>query len=112
MGTLGADIRYAARMLRSNPGFTAIAVAALALGIGANTAIFTVVNTVLLQPLPFHEPDRIMQVGRLFGDNRIGDSNSIPKFMVWRQNDVFESMTIFTQVGAGVNIAVADRPEQ
>src|SRR4051812_45215098 len=113
MGTLAADIRYASRMLRSNPGFTAIAVAALALGIGANTAIFTVVNTVLLQPLPFHEPDRIMQIGRSYGgDERMGDSNSIPKFMVWRQNDVFESMTIFSQVGAGVNIAVADRPEQ
>jgi putative ABC transport system permease protein len=111
MGTLGADIRYAWRMLLGNPGFSAIAIAALALGIGANTAIFTVVNSVLLQPLPYTEPDRIMQLGRLYGKNT-SDSNSIPKYMMWRNNDVFESMTIYTLVGAGVNIAAGDRPEQ
>jgi putative ABC transport system permease protein len=111
MGTFGADVRYAMRMLKSNPGFTAIAVAALALGIGANTAIFTVVNSVLLQPLPYPQPDRIMQVGRQFRDGA-STSNSIPKFMVWRHNDVFEALTLFGQSGTGVNIAAGDRPEQ
>ncbi|HEY1219600.1 MAG TPA: hypothetical protein VGF03_11725, partial [Bryobacteraceae bacterium] len=64
MGTFAFDIRYAFRMLARNPGFAAIAIVALALGIGVNTAIFTVVNAVLLQPLPYPEPDRIMEVDR------------------------------------------------
>ncbi len=111
MGTLVADIRYALRTLKSNPGFAVIAVAALALGIGANTAIFTVVNSVLLQPLPYPQPDRIMQLGRLYGKD-YSFSNSIPKFMTWRQNDVFESMALLSQAGAGVNLVAGDRPEQ
>ena len=101
MGTLAADIRYAFRMMRTNPAFTAVAITVLALGIAANTAIFTVIDSVLLQPLPYPEPDRLMQVGRLYPDNNYGFSNSIPKYMVWRQNQVFESMTLFGQGGPG-----------
>ena len=116
METLLADLRYAARMLRGNPGFTGVAVAALALGIGANTAIFTVVNDVLLQPLPYPEPDRIMEVGRAFqrpnGGENYGYSNSIPKYMVWRQNDAFGSFALFGQSGPSVRIGTGDRPEQ
>src|SRR5438309_1868631 len=94
MQTLVADVRYALRTMRRNIGFTTIALAALAIGIGANTAIFTVVDAVLLQPLPYPQSDRIMKLGRRYPTG-MGNSNSIPKYMVWRQNDVFDVMAIY-----------------
>lgn len=112
MGNFAADVRYAFRMMRANPAFTAVAITVLALGIAANAAIFTVINSVLLQPLPYPEPDRIMQLGRLYPGNNFGFSNSIPKYMVWLRNDAFESMTLFGQGGPGMNLGTGDRPEQ
>jgi putative ABC transport system permease protein len=110
MGTLTADLLYAWRTMRTNAGFTAVAVAALALGIGANTAIFTVVNSVMLEPLPYPEPDRLVRLGRQF-PNGNGYSNSIPKYMAWRQNDVFESMTLYDFSPLTMNLGAGDRPE-
>ncbi len=111
MGTLADDLRYAWRMLLKNPTFAAIAVAALALGIGANTAIFTVVNAVLLQPLPYREADRIVKLQRMYPTGPQG-ANSIPKYMAWTHNHVFESMTLYGQNAPGMNLGGGDRPQQ
>ncbi len=106
------DIRYAFRMLRRSPGFTATAIAALALGIGANTAIFTVVNTVLLQPLAYPQPDRLVQL-ELSSAQGNGNITSIPKYMVWReQTQVLQDVAAYDLGGPGVNLTGGDRPEQ
>jgi len=111
MENLLADSRHAFRVFRKSPGFTAIAVTALALGIGANTAIFSVINVVLLKPLPYPEPDRIMRIARGFPGGS-GDSASIPKFNTWKKNDVFAAMAAYDFVGPGMNVGGSDHPEQ
>ncbi|PYR01563.1 MAG: hypothetical protein DMG00_31085, partial [Acidobacteria bacterium] len=108
-GRYGTNGRVS-RQRRSNLSFTAIALAALAIGIGANVAIFTVVDAVLLQPLPYPQPDRIMKLGRRFRAG-VGDSNSIPKYMVWRQNDVFEAMAIYDFGALAMNLGSGNPPE-
>ena len=113
METLRADLRHAVRVLMNSPGFTLVAIAALAVGIGANTAIFSVVNAVLLKPLPYPEPDRMVFVMRQFRNGGTGDSASIPKFNVWRKSQrVFESMAAYDFAGPGMNLAGDGRPEQ
>lgn len=112
MDSFKADVRMAARTFLQNPAFTLVAVSALALGIGANTAIFTVVNRVLLSPLPYPESDRIMALGRSFKNGGTGYSASIPKYMAWKQNQAFESMTLYDFAGPGFNISGGDHPEQ
>jgi putative ABC transport system permease protein len=112
MENLLADLRLALRVLRKNPAFTAIAIAALALGMGANTAIFSVINVVLLKPLPYADPQRLMSIGRSFqGSTGLGPA-SIPKFNAWQKNDVFEAMAAYDFQGPGLNLSGGDRPEQ
>jgi putative ABC transport system permease protein len=96
METLLQDMRYGARMLLMNPGFTVVAVITLALGIGANTAIFSVVNAVLLRQLPFQDPDRLVYIWYNIRQGR-PEGASLPDFADWRgQSRSFESMTAFT----------------
>ena len=112
MDTLLQDIRYGIRTLIKNPGFTGVAVLALALGIGANTAIFSVVNSVLLRPLPFEQSDRLVMVWeKRLQLGRIRNPVSPPDFSDWRaQNQVFEDMAAY--VGQGFNLGATTEPER
>jgi putative ABC transport system permease protein len=105
-----ADVKYALRVLRQNPGFAAAAVLTLALGIGASTAVFSVVNAVLLRPLPFRDPDRIVMIWETQatrGEDRVVVSDG--NFRDWQeQSRSFERMAAF--VGDAVRMTVGGEP--
>jgi predicted permease len=115
MGKFGSDIGHSLQMFLKNPVFTIAAVAALALGIGANTAIFTVLNTVLLKPLTYPESDRMVEFfhksatgGSLLASNLA----SIPMFHVYqRQTSAFQDVAAYDFTSPGFNLT-GDRPEQ
>ena len=109
MSKLLQDVRYAFRLLAKNPGFTAIAILTLALGIGANTAIFSVVNGVLLRPLPFRDPSRLVLIAEKSSFPVI--STSYENYMDWRdQSHSFESMEATR--GGAITLTGAGEPER
>src|SRR5512146_535932 len=114
MGTLTQDLRYGVRVLRKSPGFATVAVMVLALGIGANTAIFSVVNAVLLRPLPYPDPSRLMQVWHVPPPKSFPGMTmfavSPANYLDWeRQNHVFQSMAIYGF--RSFNITGGDQPQ-
>jgi putative ABC transport system permease protein len=110
METLIQDIRYGFRTLRKSPGFTVVAVVTLALGIGANTAMFSVINSVLLHSLPFRDPDRIMVVWKTMSNGQ-PNAFSTPAFLeMQQQGDILAHMGVFS--GVSYNLAGKDVPER
>ena len=104
--------RIAARTLAKSPGFTAMAMLALALGIGANTAIFTVVNGVLLRPLPFPHAERIMRLVRGYRGGITGTAATATKFLFWRDhNHAFEAVAAYDVLTAGYSLKAGGEAE-
>ena len=111
MDTLLQDLRYAIRMLGKRRGFTAVAIITLALGIGANTATFNVVNAVLLRPLPFKEPDRLVSISHSYPKQGLTAFVSAPGFIDYRgQSDLFENSAVST--GWNINLTGQGEPER
>ncbi len=111
MTPLFQDIRYALRSFRKSPGFTLTALLTVALGVGANTAIFSVVNGVLLQPLPLGEPERVALVGHIYKSINLSTGVSGAGYKYYReQNRVFEKTAGFT--GWEANLANGNEPER
>jgi putative ABC transport system permease protein len=109
VNSLWHHLQFGVRLLFKNPGFTSVAAIALALGIGANTAIFSVVYATLLAPLPYREPDRIVMVWSKMNGHRNGVSAG--DFLDWKQqNSVFESIAAWN--GRQMSLSTSGHPEQ
>ena len=109
---LWRDFRFALRSLVKMPGFTAIAVIVIAVGIGANTAVFSVINSVLLKPLPYPAPQSLVQLMETSPEGRWPGA-SVPKFNIWRQQtSIFQYVAGYDQGGAGINLTGGSEPEQ
>ncbi len=111
MQHLAQDLKYALRIFRESPGFAVTIVAVLTLGIGVNTAIFSVVNAVLLKPLPFPDPDRIVSLMNSAKGQPPSPAASPAKFMYWRaQTDVLQDVAAYRT--NALNYTSADKPER
>src|SRR5438309_6980568 len=106
------DIRFAVRSLLKAPGFTMVAILVIAVGIGANTAVFSVINTVLLKPLTYPDPQALVQLMNT-GDQGSFPGANVPKFNIWhQQTGIFQSVAGYDQGGAGLNLTGGNEPEQ
>ena len=106
------DLRFALRSLARTPGFTSIAILVIAVGIGVNTAVFSVINAVLLKPLTYPDPQALVQMGNTSSHGAFPVAN-IPKFNIWRQQTgIFQQVAAYDLGGAGMNITGGDHPEQ
>jgi putative ABC transport system permease protein len=113
MDSLGRDIRFAVRMLWKSPGFSGVALFALVLGIGANTAIFSVVNAVLLRPLPFRDPGRLVMVWETSprtGKNNVGNPQNLADWQ--KRNRSFEKMGAYVPFQQTVSLTGDGTPEE
>jgi putative ABC transport system permease protein len=112
LSSVSADVRYALRQLRKSPGFAAAVILTLALGIGPNTAVFSVMNSVLLRPLAYPRPERIVQ----FEKGTPSDSTysaSVALFLEWRrENTTFEHIAAYSVLPVGFNLAAEGNPER
>ena len=115
METLIKDVKWSLRMLRRQPGFAAMVIITLALGIGANTALFSVVNAVLLQPLPYHEPDRLVRVWSARPEDGVthGTTSTLDLQDWFEQNASFEDIGGYPALHMrGFVLTGQDRPEE
>src|SRR6202162_6404446 len=109
MNSFLQDVRYAARMLRKSPGFTAVAVLTIALGIGATTAIFSVVDATLLHPLPYPEPEQLVRVeDDLPGVGAQDVGMSVPEWHDLQRSGIFEYVS--PSGGGDVNLTGSSQP--
>ena len=111
--TIRRDVRYSVRQLAGSPGFTVVAVLTLALGFGANTAIFTAANDILLRPLPFGNSDRVVLVKRYFKEFPQSGTNDPPTFKFWRERShVFEEVAAWSVMHDHFNLTGAEGAER
>jgi putative ABC transport system permease protein len=109
---LWRDLRFALRGLRKTPGFTIIAILVIAVGIGVNTAVFSVINAVLLKPLTYPDPQALVELRNTSPRGSFAGAN-IPKFNIWgQQTSVFQQVAAYDFGGSGLNITGGDHPEQ
>lgn len=108
-----ADLKFALRMLVKTPAFTAVAVLTLALGIGANTAIFSVVDAVLLKPLPFPQPDRLVRAHWRWNATNEGSYVTAMEYAFWKENSrSFSELAALSPVSSGFNLAAGAEPQR